>query len=65
MLIKSPSKYVSNIGFIMVHGLYEGHIALYTNIEFQPNIHYNQNPRQIVTTDIWINYYTIEKAKKL
>ena len=26
---------VSNIGFIMVHGLNEGHIAPYTDIEFQ------------------------------
>ena len=29
------SKYVSNIGFITVHGLNEGHIAPYTDIEFQ------------------------------
>ena len=28
-------KEVSNIGFIMVHGLNEGHIAPYTDIEFQ------------------------------
>ena len=26
---------VSNIGFITVHGLNEGHIAPYTDIEFQ------------------------------
>ena len=29
------SKLVSNIGFITVHGLNEGHIASYTDIEFQ------------------------------
>ena len=29
------SKEVSNIGFITVHGLNEGHIAPYTDIEFQ------------------------------
>ena len=29
------SKLVSNIGFITVHGLKEGHIAPYTDIEFQ------------------------------
>ena len=29
------SKLVSNIGFITVHGLNEGHIAPYTDIEFQ------------------------------
>ena len=29
---------VSNIGFIMVHGLNEGHIALSTDIEFQLSI---------------------------
>ena len=28
-------KYVSNIGFITVHGPNEGHIAPYTDIEFQ------------------------------
>ena len=28
-------KQVSNIWFIMVHGLNEGHIAPYTDIEFQ------------------------------
>ena len=57
---------VSNIGFITVYGLNEGHIAPYTDIEFQlakhpPNIHHNEIPRQIVTTDIWINYYAIDK----
>ena len=31
----SDSKSVSNIGFITVHGLIEGHIAPYTDIEFQ------------------------------
>ena len=29
------SKQVSNIGFIIVHGINEGHIAPYTDIEFQ------------------------------
>ena len=29
------SKWVSNIGFITAHGLNEGHIAPYTDIEFQ------------------------------
>ena len=28
-------KLVSKIGFIIVHGLHEGHIAPYTDIEFQ------------------------------
>ena len=28
-----------------------------------PNIYYNEIPRQIVTTDIWRNYYTIDKDK--
>ena len=28
-----------------------------------PNIHYNEIPWQIVTTDIWRNYYTIDKDK--
>ena len=34
---ESTSKWVSNtcIGFITVHGLNEGHIAPYTDIEFQ------------------------------
>ena len=34
---KTPwqSKYVSNIEFITVHGLKEGHIAPYTDIEFR------------------------------
>ena len=29
-----------------------------------PNIHYNEILIQIVTTDIWRNYYTIDKDKK-
>ena len=28
-----------------------------------PNIHYNEILLQIVTTDIWRNYYTIDKDK--
>ena len=28
-----------------------------------PNIHYNEILIQIVTTDIWGNYYTIDKDK--
>ena len=28
-----------------------------------PNIYYNEILRQIVTTDIWRNYYTIDKDK--
>ena len=50
-----------------MHGLNEGHIAPYTDIEFQltklPNIPYNEIPRQIITTDIWRDYYTIDKDK--
>ena len=33
--VASFDKEVSNIGFITVHGLNEGHIAPYTDIEFQ------------------------------
>ena len=33
--MSGQSKWVSNIGFITVHGLNEGHVALYTDIEFQ------------------------------
>ena len=40
---------VSNIGFIMVHGLNKGHIAHYTDTEFQiPNIHHYKILRQII-----------------
>ena len=49
-----------------MHGLNEGHIAPYTDIEFQLTkyqTYYNEIPRQIVTTDIWRNYYTIDKDK--
>ena len=50
-----------------MHGLNEGHIAPYTDIEFStdkiPNIHYNEIPRQIITTDIRRDYYTIDKDK--
>ena len=34
-MIWNYSKQVSNIGFITVHGLNEGHIAPYTDIEFR------------------------------
>ena len=46
-----------------MHELNEGHIAPYTDIEFQLSEYnnYNEIPRQIVTTDIWRNYYTIDK----
>ena len=60
-------KYVSKIGFITVHGLNERHIAPYTDIEFQLikyQTYINEILRQMVTTDIWRNYYTIDKDKQ-
>ena len=52
---------VSNVGFIMVHGLNEGRITHYTDIEFQiPNIHHYKTLRQIIITDIWRNCNTID-----
>ena len=50
-----------------MHGINEGHIAPYTDVEFRltkiPNIHYNEILIQIVTTDDLRNYYTIDKDK--
>ena len=49
-----------------MHGLNEGHIAPYTDIEFQLTKYqtdYNEISRHIVTTEIWRNYYTIDKDK--
>ena len=52
--------------FITVHGL-NGHIAPSTgivNFNWQ-NTKYLllQNPKTIITTDIWGNYYTVDKVK--
>ena len=50
-----------------MHGLKEGHIAPYTDIEFQLTKYqtdYNEISRHIITTEIWRNYYkTIDKDK--
>ena len=52
-----------------MHGHNEGHIAPYTDIEFQLTkyqtyLPYNEILILIVETDIWRNYYTIDKDKK-
>ena len=49
-----------------MHGLNEGHIAPYTDIEFQLTeyqTYYNEISSQIITTDIRRDYYTIDKDK--
>ena len=50
-----------------MHGLNEGHIAPYTDIEFQltkyqTSIIMNSPDK---TTDIWRNYYTTDKDKNV
>ena len=40
------------------------HLTQILNLDWQiPNIHYNEILIQIVTTDNWRNYYTIDKDK--
>ena len=49
----------------MVHGLNEGHIASYTDIKFQLAKYqtYITMKSQDKSTDIWRDYYTIDKDK--
>ena len=39
------------------------HLTHTLNFNWQNTLHYNKILRQIVTTDIWRNYYTIDKDK--
>ena len=61
-----PLTPVSNIGFITAHGLNEGHIAPYTDIEFQLTkyqtyitMKFQDKSLQLIFED----YYTIDKDK--
>ena len=66
-LLKRRSKKVSNIGFITVHGLNEGHIAPYTDIEFQLTKYQTYTTMKCQDKSLQLiicrNYYTIDKDK--